>query len=83
MNKYKLIEFTSEKKITHIYSPKNKLSEVLSDFYKNKINSMFDIDGTSKGFISIFINSKQLFSIQGINLNNDDEIQIVTSISGG
>ena len=84
MNEYQLIEFTAQKKITTIHSLETNLYNVLADFYKDNINALFD-DNTSqaKGFISIFLNSRQLGSIEGVSLNHRDEIQIVTSIAGG
>lgn len=83
MNEYQFIEFTSKKKTEKIFSDKCDLTQVLTDIYKNKMEIMFDKNGKSQGFISIFVNSLQLFSIKNITLKNHDEIQIVTSISGG
>lgn len=83
MNEYQFIEFTSKKKIMKIFSAKSKLYEVLSDLYKHKMEVLFDENGKSNGFVSIFVNSQQLFSIQDITLNNHDEIQLITSLSGG
>ncbi len=83
MYEYQFIEFTSKKKIEKIFSDKSNLYEVLADLYQNKMEAMFDKNGKSKGFISIFVNCNQLFSTQDITLKNHDEIQIVTSISGG
>lgn len=83
MNEYQLVEFSSKKETKKIVSDKSKLYEVLFDLYQNKLEVMFDKNGKSKGFVSIFVNSHQLFSIRDITLKNNDEIQIVTSISGG
>jgi|GEM_PF-4353846 len=83
MNEYQLIEFTSKKKIQRIVSDKSNLYEVLTDLYLDKMEGLFDKNGKSKGFVSIFLNSRQLFSIRDITLKDYDEIQIVTSISGG
>ena len=83
MNEYTLIEFTSTKKIQKICSAKSKLDEVLADLYENKMDVLFDENGKSKGFVSIFVNSHQLFMIKDITLKNHDEIHILTSISGG
>lgn len=83
MNEYRLIEFNSEKKESKVVTNNTKLQQILVDFYKDKLDRMFDENGNSRGFISIFINSKQISSIKNITLNNYDEICVVTSISGG
>lgn len=83
MNEYTLIEFTSKKKILKICSSKSNLYEVLTDLYGSKMAVLFDENGKSKGFVSIFVNSRQLFLIKDITLKNHDEIHILTSISGG
>lgn len=83
MNEYRLIEFNSEKKESKVVTNNTKLQQILVDFYKDKLDRMFDENGNSRGFISIFINSKQISSIKDITLNNHDEISVVTSISGG
>ncbi|OGV41591.1 MAG: hypothetical protein A3F46_10740 [Legionellales bacterium RIFCSPHIGHO2_12_FULL_42_9] len=84
MNEYQVTEFAAQKKMTTIHSTETNLYKVLADFYHDKINSLFDDKtGQAKGFISIFVNSQQLLSIQGVCLNHRDEIQIVTSIAGG
>lgn len=56
---------------------------MLTEFYKEKFEKMFDEDGCLKGYISVFVNSKQLSSIRDITLSPNDEVCIVTSISGG
>lgn len=83
MYHYHLIEFTSCKKIQTIRSNKTILEDVLSEVYGDKIESMYKDTGELKGFVSVFINSKQIFSIKEITLNDQDEICVVTSISGG
>ncbi|HAT9624947.1 TPA: MoaD/ThiS family protein, partial [Legionella pneumophila subsp. pneumophila] len=42
-----------------------------------------DDSGCSKGYISVFVNSEQISSIKDITLKPNDEVCIVTSISGG
>lgn len=83
MNEYKLIEFTAQKKITIIQSKSTKLDEILANFYQHKINALFDETGNTKGFIAIFVNARQLSSINNITIKHGDEIKIVTSIAGG
>lgn len=84
MYEYQLIEFTAQKKITTIHSDKTDLYAVLAEVYKDKINFLFDDEtGQVKGFISIFVNSQQLDSIQDVTIKHCDQIQIVTSIAGG
>lgn len=83
MKEYRLIEFTSQKNIRQVISTKTNLYDFLLDIYQDRLRVLFDEQGQSKGFISIFLNSQQLFSIMNVNLNNHDEIQIISSISGG
>lgn len=83
MYEYQLIEFNSERKEIPLISNQSNLQEVLIEFYKEKFEKMFDEDGCLKGYISVFVNSKQLSSIKDITLSPNDEVCIVTSISGG
>lgn len=83
MNEYTLTEFTSKKKIINVSSSESVLYDVLLEIYQNNLEVMFDAKGNSKGFISIFVNAQQLFSILNVTLKNHDEIHIITSISGG
>lgn len=83
MNKYHLIEFSSQKNIRQVISAKSNLYDFLLDIYQDRLSTLFDEHGQSKGFISIFLNAQQLFSILNVHLNNNDEIQIISSISGG
>ncbi|HHT9997974.1 TPA: MoaD/ThiS family protein, partial [Legionella pneumophila] len=83
MHEYQLIEFSSSKKEIQLVSNQSNLQQVLLEFYKEKFEKMFDEDGCSKGYISVFVNSKQITSVKEIALNPNDEICIVTSISGG
>ncbi|HHT9896710.1 TPA: MoaD/ThiS family protein, partial [Legionella pneumophila] len=80
---YQLIEFNSDRKKIQLVSNKSNLQQVLTEFYKENFEKMFDEWGCSKGYISVFINSDQISSIKDITLNPNDEICIVTSISGG
>lgn len=81
--KYQLVEFTSSKRMEEIRTTKFKLAEVLFEIYSNKIETMFDDNGVSKGYISVFVNANLIWSIKDVVLNPKDEICIVTSISGG
>lgn len=83
MYEYQLIEFNSERKEIPLISNQSNLQEVLTEFYKEKFEKMFEEDGCLKGYISVFVNSKQLSSIKDITLSPHDEVCIVTSISGG
>ena len=83
MYNYQLIEFSSYKKIHTVTTDTTILEDVLSEAYGNRIESMFNDNGESKGYVSLFINSKQISSIKNITLDPHDEICIVTSISGG
>ncbi|AOW53826.1 TPA: MoaD/ThiS family protein [Legionella pneumophila] len=83
MHEYQLIEFSSSKKEIQLVSNQSNLQQVLLELYKEKFEKMFDEDGCSKGYISVFVNSKQITSVKEIALNPNDEICIVTSISGG
>lgn len=83
MYKYQLVEFTSSKRIEEIRTNKVNLTDVLYEVYSNKIETMFNNNGESKGYISIFVNENQITSIKEVVLNPNDEICIVTSISGG
>lgn len=83
MYSYLFTEFTSSQKINQIRSNKTNLLDVLTEIYGNKIEKMFNLDGESKGYISVFVNSKQITSVKETTLNPNDEICIVTSISGG
>nr|WP_233586472.1 hypothetical protein [Legionella sp. km772] len=47
------------------------------------MSNMFDNNGWSKGYFSVFVNSEQISSIKDIVLNHNDEVCIVTSITGG
>lgn len=83
MNEYRLIEYTSEKK-THIIKTNSlSLHEVLFSFYKDKFDMLFDEQGHSRGYFSLFINNQQVSSILDITLDNKDEISVISSISGG
>lgn len=83
MHEYQLIEFNSDRKQIQLVSDKSNLQQVLAEFYKENFEKMFDANGCSKGYISVFVNSQQISSIKDINLNPNDEVCIVTSISGG
>lgn len=83
MYTYQLIEFTSSKRIEQIKTDKINLTDVLSEIYGNKLTVMFPDNGALKGCLSVFINNSQISSIKDIALNPNDEICIVTSISGG
>ncbi|HAT5053024.1 TPA: MoaD/ThiS family protein, partial [Legionella pneumophila] len=78
-----LIEFNSDRKKIQLVSNKSNLQQVLTEFYKENFEKMFDEGGCLKGYISVFVNSEQISSIKDIILNPNDEICIVTSISGG
>lgn len=83
MHEYQLIEFNSDRKQIQLVSSKSNLQQVLAEFYKENFEKMFDDCGYSKGYISVFVNSEQISSIKDIILNPNDEVCIVTSISGG
>lgn len=83
MYEYQLIEFNSDRKEIQLVSNKSNLKQVLTEFYKENFEMMFDEGGCSKGYISVFVNSEQISSIKDITLNPNDEVCIVTSISGG
>lgn len=83
MHKYQLIEFNSDRKQIQLVSNKLNLQQVLAEFYKENFEKMFDVSGCSKGYISVFVNSEQISSIKDITLKPNDEVCIVTSISGG
>lgn len=83
MHEYQLIEFNSDRKQIQLVSSKSNLQQVLAEFYKENFEKMFDGSGCSKGYISVFVNSEQISSIKDIILNPNDEVCIVTSISGG
>ncbi|CEG59354.1 conserved protein of unknown function (plasmid) [Legionella fallonii LLAP-10] len=83
MYEYQLIEFSSERKEIQLVSNKSNLQQILAEFYKEKYEQLFDEEGCSKGYISVFINSKQMTSTKDITLRSNDEICIVASISGG
>ncbi|PWY54743.1 molybdopterin converting factor 2 (subunit 1) [Legionella qingyii] len=83
MHEYQLIEFNSDRKQIQLVSSKSNLQQVLAEFYKENFEKMFDDSGCSKGYISVFVNSEQISSIKDIILNPNDEVCIVTSISGG
>lgn len=83
MYEYQLIEFSSERKEIQLVSNKSNLQQVLSEFYKEKYEQLFDEEGCSNGYVSVFINSKQVATTKNITLRSNDEICIVTSISGG
>lgn len=83
MYEYQLVEFASSKRIEQIRTNKSNLSDVLSEFYGDKMVNLFHDNGESKGFISVFVNTNQISSIKDVVLNSHDEICIVSSISGG
>ncbi|KTC69816.1 putative molybdopterin converting factor 2 (subunit 1) [Legionella birminghamensis] len=83
MYEYRLIEYYSDKQEIKLLSNKSTLEEILAEFYQGRFNDMFTDNGYVQGHLSIFVNSKQIFSIIGITLSPRDEICIVTSISGG
>ncbi len=83
MYEYRLIEFNAERKEIHLVSNESNLQQILSEFYKEKYGQLFDEKGYPKGFISVFINSKQVSTTKDIMLCSNDEICLVTSISGG
>ncbi|MBN9228058.1 MULTISPECIES: MoaD/ThiS family protein [Legionella] len=83
MHEYQLIEFNSDRKKIQLVSNKSNLQQVLAEFYKENLEKMFDENGCSKGYISVFVNSEQISSIKEIILSPNDEVCIVSSISGG
>lgn len=83
MYEYQLIEFNSERKEITFNSNQSNLQEMLTEFYKEKFEKMFDEGGCLKGYYSVFVNSKQISSIKDITLSPNDVVCIVTSISGG
>ncbi|HHD4620503.1 MoaD/ThiS family protein [Legionella pneumophila serogroup 1] len=83
MHEYQLIEFNSDRKKNQLVSNKSNLQQVLAEFYKENLEKMFDENGYSKGYISVFVNSEQISSIKEIILSPNDEVCIVSSISGG
>ena len=83
MHEYQLIEFNSDRKKIQLVSNKSNLQQVLAEFYKENLEKMFDENGCSKGYISVFVNSEQISSIKEIILSPSDEVCIVSSISGG
>ncbi|RUR14107.1 MoaD/ThiS family protein [Legionella sp. km772] len=83
MYSYQFTEFTSSKKSEQIKTNKTNLYEVLAHIYGSKMSNMFDNNGWSKGYFSVFVNSEQISSIKDIVLNHNDEVCIVTSITGG
>ena len=83
MHEYQLIEFNSDRKKIQLVSNKSNLQQVLAEFYKENLEKMFDENGYSKGYISVFVNSEQISSIKEIILSPNDEVCIVSSISGG
>ncbi|AUH74224.1 MoaD/ThiS family protein [Legionella sainthelensi] len=83
MHEYQLIEFSYDRKQFKVVSDKSNLKQVLAEFYKENFEKMFEENGCSKGYISVFVNSEQISSIKEISLSPNDEVCIVTSISGG
>ena len=83
MHEYQLIEFNSDRKKIQLVSNKSNLQQVLAEFYKENLEKMFDENGCSKGYISVFVNSEQISSIKEIILSPNDEVCIVSSIPGG
>jgi sulfur-carrier protein len=83
MHEYQLIEFSYDRKQFKVISDKSNLQQVLAEFYKENFEKMFEENGCSKGYISVFVNSEQISSIKEISLSPNDEVCIVTSISGG
>lgn len=80
---YELIEFGSEKTTFHISSSSCVLEEVLTEFYKDKLDKIVDERGHPRGFVSIFVNANQITSIKTSRLQQHDAIVILSSIAGG
>lgn len=59
------------------------LYSVLKTLYGTGFCDLFDVNGVSKGFVRVFLNSIIVDSLKGVLLNEGDEVQVVSAFSGG
>ena len=60
-----------------------ELYSSLKEILKDRFDLIFNEDGSCKGFVKFFHNDKCIDNLHEIKISNDDELEIITSMSGG
>lgn len=60
-----------------------ELYSSLKEILKERFELLFNEDGSCKGFAKFFHNDKCIDNLHEIKLSNGDELEIITSMSGG
>ncbi len=66
-----------------LFETKTNFQEVLKNFLQERYSLIFNENGECKGFAKCFHNNECIDSLHDFLLEDGDEIEIITSMSGG